>query len=201
MLYSTKPSSALTMPNKKAIHRFIYLATLIIISGCASKPSYEIQQPDWEISGKLAVREPQRSTTLLFNWQQKNDHYLIHLMNPLGQIQLTLVGNKHYANAVDSDGNIHQANNAEQLLLNLTGWQFPIQSAQLWLQGKADKSADKLQYSEQRLSDLQSRQWQVALSHYRPIDGQQLPHRLRIVKEDGLLTLILIIKQHAHFLP
>lgn len=189
------------MPSKNVLYSLFYLALLLIISGCASKPGFDIQQPDWEINGKLAVREPQRSTTLLFNWQQKNDHYLIHLMNPLGQIQLTLVGNKQYASAVDSKGTIHQAKNAEQLLLHLTGWHFPIQSAQLWLQGKADESASKLQYDEQQLSALQSLQWQVTLSHYRPIGGQLLPHRLRIQQEDGLLTLTLIIKQHAYARP
>lgn len=189
------------MPYKTHLYHFTSILLVLLISACAIKPNIEIQQPDWEINGKLAVREPQRNTTLLFHWQQKKDHYVIHLMNPLGQIQLTLVGNKHYARAVDNEGHDYQSKNAEQLLFSLTGWHFPIQPVLLWLQGQADQFAYALVYNEQQLQSLKSQQWLVNLSHYRQVEGQLLPHRIRIEQEDGLLTLTLIIKQHAYFLP
>lgn len=183
------------------LYRLAYIAIVLLLSACASKPSIEIQQPDWEINGKLAVREPTRNTTMLFHWQQKKDHYVIHLMNPLGQIQLSLVGNKRYASAIDNKGQHYQSKNAEQLLYNLTGWHFPIQSAPYWLQGKADTFATQVIYDKQQLSELKSLAWRVAFSRYRNVDDQALPHRILIEQEDGLLTLTLIIKQHAHFIP
>lgn len=168
----------------------------LLLSACASKPKFQLHEPEWEMSGKLAVQEKTRNTKLLFRWQQEKERYLIHLMNILGQIELTLLADKHLAAVMASNGKVYQANNADELMQGLTGWHFPVEVMRLWLQGKPDAQAQQLQYDQLgQLTALQSLGWQVEFSQYK----EALPYRLRLTHAESELSVIVIIKQHAQF--
>lgn len=178
------------------------LLLLCVLTACTSTPDIRISEPDWEIAGKIGIREPQRSTSLLFNWQQQQDRYVIHLLNTLGQIQLTLTGDQHHALAISPDGKKRRAATPEILLLDMTGWHFPLQSARYWLQGQTDNpAAAATRDNSGKLTALASGEWQVAFSQYKPVGAQQLPHHLQLQHDSDPLRLTLLIKTHAAFTP
>ncbi|HEY9033379.1 MAG TPA: lipoprotein insertase outer membrane protein LolB [Pseudomonadales bacterium] len=187
----------------KPARRQLPLAALLLalLSACSHLPDSRIDQPDWQISGKLGIRQPDtRSVVLLFDWQQQGERYLIHLFNSLGRLELTLSGDHHHALAVQANGEHHRADTPEQLLQQLTGWSFPLADSRHWLQGQAAGNEQHSSHNAAgQLDTLVSGDWQVLLDKYQPVDGKPLPHRLQL--QHTPMTLTLIVKQHARFQP
>lgn len=174
----------------------------LLLGGCAfTPPSDLITNPDWQISGKIGIREPDvHATVLLFKWQQQDDRYLIHLFNTLGRLELTLSGDSTFARAESSDGKVAHADNAEELLHKITGWSFPVTNARYWLQGQTTGNESDIHLNEHnKPATFSTSTWQVALDRYKDVDGKILPHRIKLDGND--LTLTLIVKDHAAFTP
>ena len=87
---------------------------LIQLSGCASFLSQEplqekeqeqepgqtpaqsptlAQQNNWNITGKLGIRTPQKAQSINLIWQQKNNNYTIKFNGPIGFGAATIKGN------------------------------------------------------------------------------------------------------------
>lgn len=180
------------------------LAAVLLSGGCAITPDSDlISKADWEISGKLGIREAQaqaQSAVLLFNWQQQDDRYLIHLFNALGRLELTLSGNRHFARAERSDGHKAEAENAEALLQQLVGWSFPVSATRFWLQGQTAGYENNIKHHDDNtLAGFTTPAWQVTLDRYRAVDGKNLPHRIKLNRDD--ISVTLIVKNHAAFTP
>lgn len=184
----------------KPLHTTLLLLALLI-TGCATQPDTYISEPDWEISGKIGIREPQHSTSLLFNWQQQQDRYVIHLLNSLGQIQLTLTGDSKHAIATSPDGKIRRAATPETLLHDMTGWSFPVSASRWWLQGQPGNSINTVYDAQNRLTRLSAGHWQVSLDRYRETGDNELPYRLQLQHDSDTLKITLLIKHHAVFTP
>ena len=105
-----------------------FLLCCFLFSSCTSLPTQDniLERPDWEISGKIGIQEKSvRSDSSLFQWRQKDDQYLIHLMNGFGHIGLTIYGNNDKVHAQTAKGESYSSDTPEELLKNITGWHFP----------------------------------------------------------------------------
>lgn len=180
----------------KTLQHICLLLACSLLIACAAKPTKQLRSPDWERSGKVAIQDEQQHTTLLYHWQQADEDYIIHLMNPLGKIELLLQGKNGKVSAQAADGKTHQANDAEQLLYQLTGWSFPIHDAQFWLDGKAGpKGTDLETNNDLNLVRFNSDEWQVELSRYK----NQKPSRVTAEHQNLPLRVQLINKHYARF--
>lgn len=179
---------------------FIQLITCALLSlflvACASKPTSQLRHPDWERSGKIAIQDEQQNISLLYHWQQQDDNYVIHLMNPMGKIELLLKGWHEQANAQTADGQTYQADTPEELLQELSGWLFPITHAQYWIEGQAGPDSDSLEVNnELNLVRFKSQDWLVELGNYK----DQKPRRIKISHQSTPLRLQMIIKNYVRF--
>lgn len=181
---------------------FLLLVWCCLVAACAT-PRFDntLNNPDWEISGKIGVRESTlRATSSIFQWRQKDDRYAIFLFNSLGQVQLTITGNRKNAMAQQPDGKTTLADTPEELLEKLTGWYFPVTSAHFWLQGRTQGFETGIQRSaEGFLTQLDTEQWHATLGSYKAVDGIFLPHKIKLEQEK--LSITLVVKEHAHFTP
>lgn len=181
---------------------FLLLAWCCLITACAT-PQFDsnMTNPDWEISGKIGVRENAlHATSSIFQWRQKDDRYAIFLMNSLGQIQLTITGNKKIALAQQPDGKTQKAKTPEELLEKLTGWYFPVTSTRYWLQGIPKGNETGIQRSSEGfLTQFNTQEWHANLSGYKAVDGVFLPHKIKL--DQAKLSITLVVKKHAHFTP
>jgi outer membrane lipoprotein LolB len=180
----------------------VLLAACCFITACAT-PNFDrtLAQPDWEISGKIGIKESaSRASSSLFQWRQKNDNYAIFLFNALGQTQITITGNKKKAIAQQADGSTASAKTPEELLNKLTGWHFPVSSARFWLQGTTEGSESAIKRSNDgNIAQLTATQWQVTLNNYKLINGKPMPHKLKLQQEN--LHITLIVKEHVYSNP
>jgi len=175
------------------------LFSLLFLHACSTQSiNTTIDNPNWEVAGKIAIRETNgKSNTQLFNWRQNSANYAIFLSNTMGQTQLTIAGNASKAIAQQADGKTYQARTAEELLLDLTGWELPIHRIQQWLRGELSDQETQHIYGEDGLIAFSSQGWDISLSQHRAVSGHILPHKMLLQKHQ--ITVILIIKNYVHY--
>ncbi len=196
LLVNSFVSNILTSFNLKSA--LTLMLTCCFLASCSTQPILtKDQQADWEISGKIGIREGLlRAKSSIFQWRQQDKNYTIYIFNNLGQPQFTLSGNQTFALIQQADGKSKKATTPEELMQELTGWSFPLQPIRYWSQGKTYGDEQQIKIDNAgHLSQFSTDIWQVTLSHYKTVNQQALPHKIKLKKED--ISLTLIIKQHA----
>jgi outer membrane lipoprotein LolB len=72
------------------------------------------------------------------------------------------------------------------------GFEPPLASLRYWVLGVPDPShaADEVLDAEQRLATLRQDGWQVDYGNYSSVDGQWLPSRLTLKRDDVRVRLL-----------
>lgn len=183
------------------IHSNIYKSVawliFLLLSACGQTPiQQQLSHPDWQVSGKIGIRESLlKGASASFQWSQQRDDYIIHMFNSLSQPILTLKGNQKNASLSTADGKHYHADSAETLMQQISGWSFPVDAVKFWLQGQLYGNEQALEYNSLgQLIAFSTPVWQVTVDKYKNVGGSMLPHRLKLIKPD--LRLTIIIKQH-----
>jgi outer membrane lipoprotein LolB len=192
------------------------IALLLALGGCASislEPLPEgltDQQPDnweqqqdnlraltrWQLSGKLAVRQPSDSGTAIINrWTQTGNRYDIGLSSSfLGMGSTRLRGTPDYINLTMPGGDSYQSGDPEALVEAATGWQLPLGNLTRWIKGMpgADGSYQLLFDEEGKLALIRQQGWEIRYDRWQSfIDGYpELPARLTAIKGDKRVRLV-----------
>ncbi len=195
-----------TWLRSQPFHYFRFATLFIacyILASCSLTPKQppHFTHPDWEISGKIGIKESTlRASSSFFQWKQQDEHYIIYLINAIGQTQFTLSGSDHQASIQKANGETATADTPEELLEQVTGWHFPVSAVRHWMQGKTQGSEKNIiRTDEGHLYTFNTENWQATLEQYKPVAQQMLPHKIKLQQND--LKITLIIKQHAHFTP
>lgn len=96
-----------------------------------SKTSARLDQlQHWELTGKLAVRQPSDSGTAVINyWKQDRETYELALSSSfLGMGRTTLEGVPGFIELTLPNGERYQSGDPESLVNAATGWLLPIDS-------------------------------------------------------------------------
>ena len=182
---------------KPTLSAWLFACTFLLLSACSQTPIQEtLPQPDWNIGGKIGYKQGLlKGGSATFTWTQQEQHYILHLFNPLGQAELSIKGNQNSAFAISANRQTFIADTPEELMQEITGWSFPVAAVKQWLQGKTFGNERDLEYnSEQQLQSFNTPIWQVKIDKYKTVGDKIYPHRIKLSKED--LRLTIIIKQH-----
>lgn len=182
--------------------RFLYLLFPLIIAGCAQFPNSEVQQNSswaaqqtqladlthWSFSGKLGIFTPDERNSVDIYWQQSDQDFHIRLSALLGARSLDIKKRGEQTTIIDTDGQYHQSNNAEQLITELSGMVLPINDLQQWIKGNPSGASYQLDDNQQviRLLGGEPKQgiWEITYSDYRKINDTNLPHKLQLTSGD-----------------
>lgn len=172
----------------------ISLSLLLLLSACSNFAP--LKNPNWQAEGKLAIIESRKKTAQVqYIWQQQQQTYRIHALNVLGQVLFTLQGDQAQAFYQDAKGREFKSQNPELLLLELTGWSFPISLSQYWLQGKLSGQEQQLQFdSNKRPTSFMVHNWQVKLRFH---EQQTNPSRITLTQPNS--KIILLVKNYERF--
>ena len=149
---------------------------------------------EWKIKGKIGVRNESDGGSAYIDWNQSFDSFYITLSGPLGQGTTIVSGNPTGARLEQSDGT-YVAETPDQLVLEHTGWQIPINDLLYWVKGMPAPTGDPV-YTRNKLGTLASLQqdgWQLQYANYAMVMGTLLPQKIKIAKDH--LKVTLIIKQ------
>ena len=204
----------------KPIMSITMLLALMLLNGCAlfsksQAPQNEVVNSNkslkvadltrWKIKGKLIFKSPKEKLSASLNWTQSDDESEIRLTTFLGISILKLVNNSSGA-TLTLDGNTYQSNDAQSLLYQKTGFNWPIVQLPMWIKGYSEVGerqydvANKLKQInfQSDLTDNSSAvDWTIKYPIYQPVmhNGQSfdLPMQVRLTGHD--MTIIIKIAQ------
>jgi len=147
---------------------------------------------EWQIRGKIGVRTATDGGSAYLDWSQSFDSFYILLSGPLGQGSTIISGNPSGARLENSDGTF-VSDSPENLVMEHTGWQIPINQLLYWVKGIPAPSGD-IQMTRNALGTLDTLQqdgWKLEFDRYGNALDSLLPQRIKIQKDDLKVTLII----------
>ena len=191
----------------------IFLLALIL-GACATTPpvEYSIEPPSpeqlrawqqhrqlvnkitsWTLAGRIVVNTEDDGWNGELHWSQRVDGYGIQFSAPFGQGAFQLDSSETGVEMRFSDGKTFQAADAESLLLEQLGWNFPLSGFQYWVTGLPKPDSEfRLNYRpDGRLAKLQQGQWQVAYPEYVAISGVMMPRKVFLENHELNVRLVI----------
>lgn len=152
---------------------------------------------DWQLSGKLAVKQPSDSGTAIINrWQQQGERYDLALSSSfLGMGSTQLKGVPGFIELTMADGETYQSSDPETLVAAATGWQLPIDNLAWWIRGLPAPDGDfRLLFDEQnRLAILKQNGWEIRYDRWQAFveNVPELPARVTALKDDKRVRVVI----------
>ena len=193
------------MPDYLSFKRFVLtllvsglLAAVWTISGCSGHfpertetLETEKKLPDnWSMNGRLSISNEDENWYSRFHWVQQGDDFYIRFMGPLGQTELELrqVGNSIQLKTPSYE---RRSNDLEALLLQETGWRFPLKSMRYWALGRAnpDKTA-RVKRREQLVTGITQSGWHIEYPRYMQINEYHLPKKIIVTDPQVKIKII-----------
>lgn len=150
----------------------------------------------WELSGKLAVKQPSDSGTAVINhWIQDGDAYDLALSSSfLGMGRTRLQGVSGFISLTLPDGETYRSGDPEALIAAATGWQLPIESLVWWIRGLPGPDGDfRLLFDEtDQLAMIRQQGWEIRYDRWQTFisDYPALPARITAIKEDKRVRMV-----------
>lgn len=92
-------------------------------------------QADWSLSGRIAVSNAGKGGSGRIEWSQRGDRYQVALSAPVTRQSWRLSGGADGARLEGLEGGPREGPDADQLLLETTGWDIPVAALSEWLRG------------------------------------------------------------------
>ncbi|MGC8121337.1 lipoprotein insertase outer membrane protein LolB [Marinobacter sp. VGCF2001] len=151
----------------------------------------------WQLQGKLAVKQPSDSGTALINaWRQQGERYDLTLSSSfLGMGTTRLQGVPGFIELTLTNGDIYQSSDPEHLVAAATGWNLPIDNLAWWIRGLPAPDGDfRLLFDEQRqLAIIRQGGWEIRYDRWQGfIDNlPALPARITALNGDKRVRVVI----------
>ncbi|MFT7338611.1 MAG: outer membrane lipoprotein LolB [Marinobacter maritimus] len=150
----------------------------------------------WQLSGKLAVRQPSDSGTAIINyWIQEGEAYDLGLSSSfLGMGSTNLKGVPGFIELTLSNGETYSSGDPDALMKAATGWQLPMESLTWWIRGLPAPDGDfRLLFDDRGgLAMIRQAGWEIRYDRWHELQGDvpSLPARITALKEDKRVRVV-----------
>lgn len=150
----------------------------------------------WQLSGKLAVRQPSDSGTAIINyWIQEGEAYDLGLSSSfLGMGSTNLKGVPGFIELTLSNGETYRSGDPDALMKAATGWQLPMESLTWWIRGLPAPDGDfRLLFDDRGgLAMIRQAGWEIRYDRWHELQGDvpSLPARITALKEDKRVRVV-----------
>lgn len=155
---------------------------------------------NWRINGRFSAQKDNEAWHGSLRWQQRGDHYEIHLSGPFGQGAIQLQGDQSLSELRLSPQEHYIANDPETLLETHTGFSLPFKHLAHWIRGLPAPlaSTDSLTTNEAgHIVTLHQAGWSVLIKSYIDVKSNtqsiHLPRKLFL--ENQIFDVRLVIDQ------
>lgn len=147
----------------------------------------------WNLSARISIRKGDEVMLGKILWQQYPDNYLIQFNAPFGGGAVQIRGAADGVELHMADGQSIDAEDAQTLFEEQTGWPIPINSMHAWVVGiPVEASITRLKFdSKGRLSYLRQRGWDVNYQRYQSVGDYELPKKLTITNDDMSIRMVI----------
>jgi len=150
----------------------------------------------WQLSGKLAVRQPSDSGTAIINhWIQKGEAFDLALSSSfLGMGSTNLKGVPGFIELTLSNGETYRSGDPDALMEAATGWQLPLESLTWWIRGLPAPGGDsRLLFGDRgELAMIWQAGWEIRYDRWHELHDNTpaLPARITALKEDKRVRVV-----------
>lgn len=190
---------------------YLIFALLLTLAGCSMAPE-PVSEVQWQshqarlasidqfrLSGKMGYISPEQRESFNFQWQKQAGSSQLRLTNFLGQTILNLTISPQGARVETYDDQVYSADNAEQLVWQLTGLDIPIALLQDWILGLPSQADDYVLNNSNTLQSLDKnagdRSWHVDYARYREYPWQSsalpLPDKLKLTQNQTSINMVI----------
>lgn len=151
----------------------------------------------WQLSGKLAVKQPSDSGTAVINqWRQQGERYDLSLSSSfLGMGTTRLKGVPGFIELTLANGDTYRSSEPESLVAAATGWNLPIDNLTWWIRGLPAPDGDfRLLFDEtNHLAILKQNGWEIRYDRWQGFvdDFPPLPARITALKDDKRVRVVI----------
>jgi outer membrane lipoprotein LolB len=183
--------------------RWLLLALLLALAGCASAPSAapplrpaQIQQVSFTLNGRIAVRYDGKHSSAGVHWRHDAKSDEILLLAPLGQTVARIgrgMSQDGVAYTLDTGDRHYAAPDAGSLTEEVLGWRLPLAGLQYWVLGlpMPGEPFDGRRAPGGEWSVLHQDGWTIRYTRYAAQSADSLPSRMAIERA-GLNIRLLI---------
>lgn len=151
----------------------------------------------WQLNGKLAVKQPSDSGTAVINqWRQHGERYDLSLSSSfLGMGTTRLKGVPGFIELTLPNGDTYRSSEPESLVAAATGWNLPIDNLTWWIRGLPAPDGDfRLLFDEtNHLAILKQNGWEIRYDRWQGFidDLPPLPARITALKDDKRVRVVI----------
>ncbi|HDS0921706.1 TPA: lipoprotein localization protein LolB [Stenotrophomonas maltophilia] len=154
-------------------------------------------QPAWSFQGRVAVSKGRNGGSGRIDWQQQARQYVVSLSAPVTRQSWTLSGDsENRSGRLDGvEGGPRQGEDAQQVLLEATGWDIPVNQLPDWVRGLVAEGATAAEIdrdAEGRPRRVRQMGWDIQFLDWYPAEGDRpvLPRRIEAVNGDAKVRLL-----------
>ena len=148
---------------------------------------------EWSFSGRIAVSAGSDGFNGRLRWHQTDDDFAASVSGPLGAGRVSIDGGRGGITVTESNGQVTRLDDPEADLRHRYGWTIPVTSLRYWALGVPDPElpADTEFGEDGKLLRLLQGGWDVEIAQYRPGGGQPMPRRIKAVRDDARVRLVI----------
>ncbi|WP_196140611.1 lipoprotein insertase outer membrane protein LolB [Aliikangiella sp. G2MR2-5] len=189
------------------IFHFFLSVCLILISGCTPRSSVYTAGitplssiNHWQVKARVAIRTEEESVSATLDWKQAARDFDFHIYGMFGATYAHLIQEGHSATLKLPEEKIFNHRDAQVLLDEILGWDFPIDALSYWIKGLPSgmKNESIKRDEEQHLASAELNGWRVDFSRYQTYSGYQMP---KIIKASHPQLTLKIVVKDWEFLP
>lgn len=146
----------------------------------------------FDMNGRIAVAAAQEGFNAKLRWNQQGQRSQVALDGPLGVGGVRITADGRAINVITSRGEQLDSEAARREIAARLGFNPPLESLRYWVLGVPDPShpADEVLDDEQRLATLRQDGWQIEYGKYAVVEGQWLPSRMTLKRDDVRVRLV-----------
>lgn len=182
---------------------------LLVLTGCASRPTVPgtgidwarraellLQLPGWEASGRIAVKSGSEGGQGSLRWVQEGADTRINLHGPFGAGAWQLDWNENDLVVTGKAGDLTQAYTGpdaiDRFLTDQLGWSFPARSLRYWILGVADPAMPgRSQFdTDGWLMALEQSGWVISYDRFVQVQDRWMPRKVVMQNEQVRVKLI-----------
>ncbi len=185
------------------------LVAFVALSGCASRPTVPgsgidwesraedlAQLPDWEASGRIAVKSGSDGGQGNIRWVQQGPDVRIALRGPFGVGAWQIDWTDDDLVVTGKAGEVTLAyagpDAVERFLTDQLGWSFPARSTRYWILGVADpRYSSRAEFdADGWLVGLEQNGWVVSYDRFIEEQGRWVPRKIVMEHDQARVKLI-----------
>jgi len=197
MFFCATIATSETKTSSNSMPRLLFFITICtILASCANsqkRPKQSHTKPsnadNWSFTGKFALSNGKENGSGKIAYEINNQTVKAQFKAPLGQGSWTITENKNSAELQSSRHHPVFGNNAQALISNELGWDFPWNNLKFWL--RAHKTYAKITPHTSSIDKIYDNGWTISYSKWTQTPAGLLPKKIKASKPPYAVKLVI----------